>query len=745
MAESERESIKEQISMFDEKMISAQRAARSENWREFKKIFKVDRMRLLDPLDLFGNTAIHIATHSDNPNLLQELLELLPRQERWRVMRMGNCVNNTLLHEIVFCTTVDMAGVVFKLEKELQEEVESYDPLVEVRNDSGESPLFRAAKLGKLKMLKYMANHVVGDIRSHFVRFDRCSILHACILGQFFDVAIWLLKLDGNLAQHKDMDGLTCLQLLANMPLVFRSQTPSMGAVKNLVYYCTFLFPHIYIQFSNIAMIVYIDCNLVDTVLPDEGYEIDDDYDEKGEEEEGSVLFRLRTDLESGPLDKAKQSAFSRINYAIWKILAKEFNGIGHIWEKKKQHKLAECLAELLVQKDFSWQISFHSNFQPLIVLPILSSKLDRIKEIQLMKEKRQLVEIAHSRISKPLLKESISKASHFKNYTPLLMAAGSGIVEIVEKIIDMNPEAISHVSQDEHNVLHMAVKHRQLKIFNLIKRNSAFKSLIHRITGEGRTLLHQVARMEFYKEQRLPGVAFQLQDELRWYEVSSSSSMTLSYIYLCLNCDLLLSSIQIMRVRRIIPPHYLMHCDKDGLTANDVLEMEHQDMHKEAKCWIKETAQSCSTVAVLVATVVFAAAYTIPGGSENGTPVFFGSRVFLFFTVTDVVALVSSLASVVTFLSILTSPFELWDFYKSLPRKLNLGFALLFFSLVCTMLAFSATVLLTIQLENTKWTSVLFYCAGFLPVAIFAWMQFPLYKTLQKLVRRLCNRVKQV
>ncbi|XP_072088365.1 uncharacterized protein [Arachis hypogaea] len=689
MAESERESIKEQISMFDEKMISAQRAARSENWREFKKIFKVDRMRLLDPLDLFGNTAIHIATHSDNPNLLQELLELLPRQERWRVMRMGNCVNNTLLHEIVFCTTVDMAGVVFKLEKELQEEVESYDPLVEVRNDSGESPLFRAAKLGKLKMLKYMANHVVGDIRSHFVRFDRCSILHACILGQFFDVAIWLLKLDGNLAQHKDMDGLTCLQLLANMPLVFRSQTPSMGAVKNLVYY----------------------------LLPDEGYEIDDDYDEKGEEEEGSVLFRLRTDLESGPLDKAKQSAFSRINYAIWKILAKEFNGIGHIWEKKKQHKLAECLAELLVQKDFSWQISFHSNFQPLIVLPILSSKLDRIKEIQLMKEKRQLVEIAHSRISKPLLKESISKASHFKNYTPLLMAAGSGIVEIVEKIIDMNPEAISHVSQDEHNVLHMAVKHRQLKIFNLIKRNSAFKSLIHRITGEGRTLLHQVARMEFYKEQRLPGVAFQLQDELRWYE----------------------------RVRRIIPPHYLMHCDKDGLTANDVLEMEHQDMHKEAKCWIKETAQSCSTVAVLVATVVFAAAYTIPGGSENGTPVFFGSRVFLFFTVTDVVALVSSLASVVTFLSILTSPFELWDFYKSLPRKLNLGFALLFFSLVCTMLAFSATVLLTIQLENTKWTSVLFYCAGFLPVAIFAWMQFPLYKTLQKLVRRLCNRVKQV
>ena len=73
--------------------------------------------------------------------------------------------------------------------------------------------------------------------------------------------------------------------------------------------------------------------------------------------------------------------------------------------------------------------------------------------------------------------------------------------------------------------------------------------------------------------------------------------------------------------------------------------------------------------------------------------PVFFGSRVF------DVVVLVSSLASVVMFLSILTSPFELWDFYKSLPRKLSLGSMLLFVSLVCTMLAFSATILLAIRL----------------------------------------------
>ena len=187
--------------------------------------------------------------------------------------------------------------------------------------------------------------------------------------------------------------------------------------------------------------------------------------------------------------------------------------------------------------------------------------------------------------------------------------------------------------------------------------------------------------------------------------------------------------------VRRIVPPHNLM---LDVLTATDDLDMEHHETHEEARRRIMKAAQSYSAVAVLVAAVVFAASCTVPGGSENGTSVFFGSRVFLFFTVTDAVALVSSEASLVMFLSILTSPFELRD--KSLPRKLSLGFALLFFSLVCTMLAFSATILLTIRLENKKWTSILFYGAGFLPVAIFAWMQFPLYKMVQRLFKRLSH-----
>ena len=43
-------------------------------------------------------------------------------------------------------------------------------------------------------------------------------------------------------------------------------------------------------------------------------------------------------------------------------------------------------------------------------------------------------------------------------------------------------------------------------------------------------------------------------------------------------------SLLSMPQVRRNFPPQYLMHCDKEGLTTRDVLEMEYHEMHREAK-----------------------------------------------------------------------------------------------------------------------------------------------------------------
>ncbi|KAI4353975.1 hypothetical protein L6164_002888 [Bauhinia variegata] len=166
--------------------------------------------------------------------------------------------------------------------------------------------------------------------------------------------------------------------------------------------------------------------------------------------------------------------------------------------------------------------------------------------------------------------------------------------------------------------------------------------------------------------------------------------------------------------------------------------------MLHDAQEWMKGTAQSCSTVATLVASVVYAAAYATPGGTDDrGSPKFLGSSNFIFFTIADVVALVSSLVSVVMFLSILTASFQIKDFYEFAFRRLSLGFAFLSLSLISTMLAFSATVVITMKLEKSNWTSTLIYTAAALfPVAVFISFRKLFYKVIKDLGRQILGKI---
>jgi len=184
--------------------------------------------------------------------------------------------------------------------------------------------------------------------------------------------------------------------------------------------------------------------------------------------------------------------------------------------------------------------------------------------------------------------------------------------------------------------------------------------------------------------------------------------------------------------VRKIVPSHYVMHRNNSGKTADELFKEQHAKLLEKAERWIKETSQSCSAVAVLVATVVFTAAYTVPGGNDQrGHPVFLHSPFFLFFTIMDVVSLASSLTYIVMFLSILTSPFKQENSLKSLPQKLMIGFTLLFLSMTTTMLSFTATIFLINHFEKKALTVTLINIAVLLPVSMFAFMQFPLYVAL--------------
>ncbi|KAJ0008168.1 hypothetical protein Pint_29124 [Pistacia integerrima] len=163
------------------------------------------------------------------------------------------------------------------------------------------------------------------------------------------------------------------------------------------------------------------------------------------------------------------------------------------------------------------------------------------------------------------------------------------------------------------------------------------------------------------------------------------------------------------------------------GKTPREVFTKEHEKLVEKGEKWMKDTASSCSVVAALIITVVFAAAFTVPcGNKENGTPIFLHNIAFIVFAISDALALFSSISSVLMFLAILTSRYSEDDFLKSLPKKLMVGLITLFFSIASMMVAFGATFYIVF---SHPWKGVIIPIASVscLPVILFAWLQFPL------------------
>ncbi|XP_011002546.1 PREDICTED: ankyrin repeat-containing protein At5g02620-like isoform X4 [Populus euphratica] len=373
--------------------------------------------------------------------------------------------------------------------------------------------------------------------------------------------------------------------------------------------------------------------------------------------------------------------------------LAKSYGS--SVWREKVQkqkqlHRSAVELAKFLVRKDTSWEFTYSS---------IDQSKPKIHKYGEKGGKERQEVHLSNKILDK---EESLGE-------TPLILATKSGCVEIVEEILKLYPQAVEHIDDGGRNVLHVAIKYRQRKIFELVKgMDVPMRRLARKTDSDGNSILHTVGRKrkDFVSDEKMEGPAFLLQEELLWFE----------------------------RVKEVTPSHFLNHQNNMKLTAEGYFITANSELRNLAKEWLKTTAEGCSVVAVLIATVAFAAAYTVPGGpnQSTGVPVLVNKPFFVVFTVTDVLSLTFALTSVVTFLSILTSPFRFKDFKHTLPNKLLVGFTFLFLSVAMMMVAFGATIILMIY-SKESWTKITLYAVSFIPVGIFALSYFPFYPSLLK------------
>ncbi|XP_030469804.1 uncharacterized protein LOC115688176 [Syzygium oleosum] len=292
--------------------------------------------------------------------------------------------------------------------------------------------------------------------------------------------------------------------------------------------------------------------------------------------------------------------------------------------------------------------------------------------------------------------------------------ATVKGISEIVKLCVQFFPELIRIKVRGER-LPTQAVRYRQERTLRLFLEVSSANelSLVPGPTeAESQSMMSAV--VEYVATEYCPnfnavinvaGAAFQMQRELQWYKAVESWTIPVLKIFYA-----------------------------DGKTYWNRFVDKHKDLLESGEKWVKDTANSCMLVSTLIATVLFAAAFTMPGGNNGntGVPLLLGQDSFLVFAISDALGLLSSVTSILLFLAILTSRYEAQDFLESLPKKIILGLSLLFLSLAFMLVAFAAT-LRTVLDKRLEWVLIPITLLASLPVALFVVLQLPLLYQMVK------------
>ncbi|XP_040367106.1 uncharacterized protein LOC112175836 isoform X2 [Rosa chinensis] len=285
-----------------------------------------------------------------------------------------------------------------------------------------------------------------------------------------------------------------------------------------------------------------------------------------------------------------------------------------------------------------------------------------------------------------------------------IFTAIEQGHHEFVTQLCEVNPKLLWDTCDESGmTIFHFAIRYRQEEVFNLIYGLEEEKQndIGIRLVNSDKSMLHFAADLFLVPYlDHIQDASLQMQRELQWFK----------------------------KVESVVPPEMHEYRNRfDGLTARELFTKNHKKLIEDAENSTKGTATSCTVVGALIITMMFAAAFTVPGGNDGNTglPLFLDHKLFNVFIVSDTISLVSSTSSVITFLGILTSRYAEDDFLKSLPTKMMIGLITLFFSISSMMIAFSCALI--IMLDRKAWIITLSILFTSFPVILFVWSLFPL------------------
>ncbi|KAL5757525.1 hypothetical protein ACOSP7_020136 [Xanthoceras sorbifolium] len=264
----------------------------------------------------------------------------------------------------------------------------------------------------------------------------------------------------------------------------------------------------------------------------------------------------------------------------------------------------------------------------------------------------------------------SFQQTLHFLQHPPMLSGAVAvGIEEIVRILLQHFPDLIGYDTIPQRNIFQIAVECRQEKIVNILKEMfpTVTRNMCAQLVEFENTTLHLVGKLApAFKQYSVSGAALQLQYELQWFK----------------------------EVEKITFPYQREFINMNQETAKVVFRRQHKELADQGEKWMKGTANSCMLVSTLIATVLFAAAFTVPRGNVNdkGIPIFLHTNAFMVFAISEA-----------------------------------LGLGSLFFAIAAMIISFGATLTIVLS-KRWEWVVVPITLIAFFPVALFVMLQLPLF-----------------
>ncbi|XP_042021649.1 uncharacterized protein LOC121769053 isoform X1 [Salvia splendens] len=299
--------------------------------------------------------------------------------------------------------------------------------------------------------------------------------------------------------------------------------------------------------------------------------------------------------------------------------------------------------------------------------------------------------------------KEDVEAGTGHVSAQLFFIAAEAGNDEFLVELFKKDHNLLYKVNQDEHSIFHVAVRRRYNRVFSLMLELGGTKDLVASyIDDDGNNILHLAGKLAPQNQlDNIPGAPWQMQREVLWFKV----------------------------VEKLVRPAFRHKKNSENQTPHELFMSEHKNLRADAEKFMKQTAKSCMLVTMLIATVVYTAAFTVPGGYDGrGAPILEKRKMFVVFPVAETVATLSSLTSMLMFLSILTSRYSDEDFMVKLPFWMVVGVATLFFSIVAMMVAFCSCLLFF----EHGWVAVALLLMFLVIVpAMFVVLKYPLLRTI--------------